>query len=119
MVRRKEEKRRWGNTGTRRSGGGRDIGRKDKLTNSEGKDCHWKECLEHIFTVCTKSRRDFEKVMGAHGFGVRNQEGERILELCKSKELRVINTMFKNRPVLRARSYCCLIFMQSIKLSVY
>ena len=33
--------------------------------------------------------------MGVHGFGVRNQEEERILELCQSKELRVRNTMFK------------------------
>ena len=40
-----------------------------------------------------EDRRDFEEVMGAHGFGVRNQEGERMLELCQSKELRVINTM--------------------------
>ena len=40
-------------------------------------------------------RRGFEKGMGAHGFGVRNQEGERILELCQSKELRMINMMFK------------------------
>ena len=66
-----------------------------------------------------EDRRRLEDVMGTHGFGVRNQEGESILELCQSKELRVINTMFKNRPVLRARSYCCLIFVRSIKLSVY
>ena len=29
-----------------------------------------------------EDRRGFEEVMGAHEFGVRNQEGERILELC-------------------------------------
>ena len=34
--------------------------------------------------------------MGArHGIGVRNQEGERILEHCQNKKLRVINTMFR------------------------
>ena len=43
-----------------------------------------------------EDRRGFEEVMGAHRFGVRNQEGERILELYQSKELRVINTMFRN-----------------------
>ena len=32
--------------------------------------------------------------MGAH-IGVRNHEGEKILRLSQSKELRVINTMFK------------------------
>ena len=37
-----------------------------------------------------EDRRGFEEVMGAHRFGVRNQEGERILELCHFKELRVI-----------------------------
>ena len=31
-----------------------------------------------------EDRRGFEEVMGARGFGVRNQERERILELCQS-----------------------------------
>ena len=56
VVRRKEEKRRFGNTDTRRSGGRCDTGRKDKLTNNEEKDCHGKERLEHIISVCTTSR---------------------------------------------------------------
>ena len=42
-----------------------------------------------------EDRRGFDEVMGAHEFGVRNQEGESILELCQSKELRVTNMMFK------------------------
>ena len=33
--------------------------------------------------------------MGVHGFSVRNREGEKVLELCQSKELRVMNRMFK------------------------
>ena len=33
--------------------------------------------------------------MDANGFGVKNQEGERILELCQTKELRVINKILK------------------------
>ena len=33
--------------------------------------------------------------MDAHEFGLGNQEGARILKLCQSKELRMINTMFK------------------------
>ncbi|KAK3876473.1 hypothetical protein Pcinc_018758 [Petrolisthes cinctipes] len=42
-----------------------------------------------------EDRGGFEEVMGTYGFGVRNRQGERILEFCQSKELRVINTMFK------------------------
>ena len=42
-----------------------------------------------------EDRRGFEEVMGAHGFVLRNQEKERILELCQSKELRVINMIFR------------------------
>ena len=41
--------------------------------------------------------RGFEEVMGVHGYGVRNHEGESILEFCQSKELRVINTMFTKK----------------------
>ena len=45
-----------------------------------------------------ENRRGFEEVIVAHGFGVRiMQEGERILELCQSKELRVINMTFKKK----------------------
>lgn len=40
-------------------------------------------------------RGGFKEVMGIYGFGVRIREGERILEFCQSKDLRVINTMFK------------------------
>ena len=48
--------RRFGNTGTRRSGGGCDTGRKDKLANNKDKDkdCHGKESWEHISSACTK-----------------------------------------------------------------
>ena len=56
VVRRKEEKRKCGNTGMRRSGGGRVTVTKDKLMNNEDKDCHGKESREHIFSVCTTSR---------------------------------------------------------------
>ena len=38
-----------------------------------------------------ENRKGFHEVMGAQGFGVRNQEGERILELCQNEELRMIN----------------------------
>ena len=43
--------RKCGNTGTTWSGGGRDTGRKDKLTNNKDKDCHGKELAENIFSV--------------------------------------------------------------------
>ena len=42
-----------------------------------------------------EDRRSFEEIVGAPRLGVRNQEGKRMLELCQSKELRVINMMFK------------------------
>ena len=56
VVRRKNEKRSCGNTGSRRSVGRCDTGRKGKLMNNEDKDCHGKECWEYIFSVCTTSR---------------------------------------------------------------
>ena len=40
-------------------------------------------------------RQGFEEVMGPFGFGERNREGESILRLCQSRELLVVNTMFK------------------------
>ena len=40
-------------------------------------------------------RENFEDIMGANGFGNRNREGERILDFCQSKELKIVNTMFK------------------------
>ena len=55
VVRRKEEKR-CRNTGTRRSGGGCDIGRNDKCAKNEDKDCHGKVSREYIFSVCSTSR---------------------------------------------------------------
>ena len=42
-----------------------------------------------------EDRGDFEDVIEKYGFGVRNWEGERILDFCQSKKLRVVNTMFK------------------------
>lgn len=32
--------------------------------------------------------------MGVHGFGERNTEGEKILEFCQSRGLRVVNSLF-------------------------
>ncbi len=40
-------------------------------------------------------REGFEEVMGWHGYGERNAEGERILECCQGRGLQVINTMFE------------------------
>ena len=48
VVRRKREKRRCGKTGTRRSGGGHDTGRKDKLANNEDKES-WARKLGKCF----------------------------------------------------------------------
>ena len=42
-----------------------------------------------------EERKGFEDIVGPYGFGVRNREGERILEFCQSKGLKVINTTFK------------------------
>ena len=45
----------------------------------------------HIGTDIT----GYEEVLGLYGFGDRNGEGEQVLTICKSHELRVLNTFFK------------------------
>ena len=40
----------------------------------------------------------YEGVHGGSGFGVRNTEGERILEFGNTSDMVVCNTMFKKRP---------------------
>jgi hypothetical protein len=42
-----------------------------------------------------KDRKGFEEIMGVNGFGVRNEDGEKILEFCQGRKLRIVNTMFK------------------------
>ena len=37
----------------------------------------------------------YEDVMGKHGIGTRNREGERILEFCHGRDVVIQNTMFK------------------------
>ena len=63
-----------------------------------------------------EDRRGFEEVIVAHRFGVRNQEGKRMLELCQSKELRVINTMFKRD---REKNYNTRVEEQKHKMILY
>ena len=52
VVRRKEEKRKCGNTSMRRSGGGHDTGKTDNLANNEDKECHGKESWEYNYFRC-------------------------------------------------------------------
>ena len=40
-------------------------------------------------------RNGFVDIMGIYGFGVRNEEGLKVLEVCKNHELKILNTFFK------------------------
>ena len=42
-----------------------------------------------------RDRNGFEDVMGIDGYGERNADGENILEICQSRKLKILNTMFK------------------------
>ena len=42
-----------------------------------------------------EDRRGFEDVIGIRVFGVRNREGEEIFDLYQSKELNVVNAIFR------------------------
>ena len=42
-----------------------------------------------------RERNGFEDVMGIDGYGERNADGENILEICQSRQLKILNTMFK------------------------
>ena len=42
-----------------------------------------------------RERDGFEEILGCNGFGVRNNEGEAVLELCKNHCLRILNSYFK------------------------
>ena len=41
-----------------------------------------------------RDRNGFEKVMRIDGYGERNADGENILEICQSKRLKILNTMY-------------------------
>ena len=42
-----------------------------------------------------RDRNGFEDVMGIDGYGERNVDGENILKICQSRQLKILNTMFK------------------------
>ena len=42
-----------------------------------------------------RDRNGFEDVMGIDKYGERNVDGENILEICQSRQLKNLNTMFK------------------------
>ena len=42
-----------------------------------------------------RDRNGFEDVMGIDEYGERNADGENILEICQSRRLKILNTMFK------------------------
>ena len=44
-----------------------------------------------------EDRGGFDDVIGIYRFGVRYGKREIVLDFCQSKELRVVNTMFKKR----------------------
>ena len=45
---------------------------------------------------------DFEGIMGKHGLGVRNDNGERLCELCDLNELVITGTLFPHRTIHKA-----------------
>ena len=42
-----------------------------------------------------RDRNGFEDVMGIDGYGERNVDRENILEICQSRQLKILNKMFK------------------------
>ena len=42
-----------------------------------------------------RDRNGFEDVIIIDGYGKRNVDGENILEICQSRQLKILNTMFK------------------------
>ena len=42
-----------------------------------------------------RDRNGFEDVIGIDGYEERNADGENILEICQSRRLKILNTMFK------------------------
>ena len=44
-----------------------------------------------------RDRNDIEDVMGIDGYGERNADCENILEICQSRQLKILNTMFKKQ----------------------
>ena len=56
---------------------------------------------EEILLVCGdlnghvgKTSSGFEGIHGGHGYGIRNSEGTRVLELCTAADLVITNTYF-------------------------
>ena len=43
-------------------------------------------------------REGYEQVMGYHGIGSRNGEGERVLDFCNVNHMKIMNTFFLHRP---------------------
>ena len=43
-------------------------------------------------------REGYEQVMGYHGIGSRNGEGERVLDFCNVNHMKIMNTFFQHRP---------------------
>ena len=43
-------------------------------------------------------REGYEQVMGYHGIGNRNDEGERVLDFCNVNHMKIMNTFFQHRP---------------------
>ncbi|XP_076067750.1 uncharacterized protein LOC143040554 [Oratosquilla oratoria] len=43
-------------------------------------------------------RGGVENIIGAHGIGNRNREGERVIDFCTMNNLSIMNTFYKHRP---------------------
>ena len=47
-------------------------------------------------------RQDYERVMGKHGLGRRNNNGERLCEMCDMNELVITGTLFPHKDIHKA-----------------
>ena len=47
-------------------------------------------------------RQDYERVMGKHGLGRRNDNGERLCEMCDMNELVITGTLFPHKDIHKA-----------------
>jgi hypothetical protein len=78
--------------------------------SAEEKDSFWCELMELIASVgkgeeiviggdlnghVGKLAEGYDRVHGGFGYGSRNEEGERILELCEAMEMKIVNTWFQ------------------------
>ena len=67
-------------------------------------------CKAHDMLVVTgdmnakvgNNNQNYERVMGKHGLGQRNNNGERLCEICDTNELMITGTLFPHQMIHKA-----------------